>query len=603
MPARIPMTGKQRAVLLNLPTHEEDVVRHCTLTADDLMAIGRARTPETRLGYALQLCALRYPGRHLRRGELLPAAMLDYIAEQIGENPDLLADFARRAPTRYAQLEGIKHRHGFRDLTHPLRTEIASWLDREAIGVTDGLILLNRTIAHMRIHRIIIPGVSVVDRMVAKAMLGAEAVVIDAIDQQLDGDARKRLDAIISDKTQARQSRLSWLREPASRIGADPFLEIIDKLDRLHSTGVLGVSCAEAHRPRLAQMAREGVRLTAQAFQQMGVARRHAMLVTTLRELEATLTDAAISMFGSLVGRANLRARKRLEETIALSADQGRERLMRIAAVLETVAGTARRGGTIAAALSSVATLDVIEADAALIRRTIRPNRPDALDELVHEYRVFKQIGPRFLSTFLFEGRAPTEPLRDALAVLSELGSDWRKPLPKEVPLGHIERRWRRHVLIDGGIDRTYWELATYFALADALASGDLWVRNSRLHRSLDALLAPEAPVNQAAPSVWLTAHAAGAANWLDTRAAELDAALLEVARSVCREQAVLFTGDKLRFPKEPKPEEASSDPVKVLAARCYGLLPTTRITDVLSQVNRWTGFMRSSQRMLSELR
>lgn len=64
-------------------------------------------------------------------------------------------------------------------------------------------------------------------------------------------------------------------------------------------------------------MAREGARLTAQALQQMGQACRLTTLVATLRELEASLTDAAIAMFTSLVGRANLNARKRLEETIA----------------------------------------------------------------------------------------------------------------------------------------------------------------------------------------------------------------------------------------------------------------------------------------------
>ena len=39
--------------------------------AEDMSAIGIARTPATRLSYALQLCCLRYPGRHLRAGELL----------------------------------------------------------------------------------------------------------------------------------------------------------------------------------------------------------------------------------------------------------------------------------------------------------------------------------------------------------------------------------------------------------------------------------------------------------------------------------------------------------------------------------------------------
>ena len=63
-----------------------------------------------------------------------------------------------------------------------------------------------------------------------------------------------------------------------------------------------------------------------------------------LRELEATLTDAALSMFGAIVERANLRARKRLKETIAASADQGRERLILIAHALEApVGGTWRK--------------------------------------------------------------------------------------------------------------------------------------------------------------------------------------------------------------------------------------------------------------------
>ena len=76
MPARISMTKKQRDALLALPETENEVVRHYPLDAKDLTAIASSRTPETRLGHALQLCCLRYPGRHLRRGEFLPPVML-----------------------------------------------------------------------------------------------------------------------------------------------------------------------------------------------------------------------------------------------------------------------------------------------------------------------------------------------------------------------------------------------------------------------------------------------------------------------------------------------------------------------------------------------
>jgi hypothetical protein len=42
-----------------------------------------------------------------------------------------------------------------------------------------------------------------------------------------------------------------------------------------------------------------------------------------------------------------------------------------------------------------------------------------------------------------------------------------------------------------GGIDRTHWEMATYSALSNALASGGIWVPTARVHRALNVLLAP----------------------------------------------------------------------------------------------------------------
>src|SRR3546814_10238254 len=91
-----------------------------------------------------------------------------------------------------------------------------------------------------------------------------------------------------------------------------------------------------------------------------------------------------------------------------------------------------------------------------------------------------KRIGPLFLQTLDFHGRAGTAASRNAMTVLSDLDGDWRKPLPADVPLGHVERRWHRHVVVAGKIDRTHWEMATYGALANALASGDIWVPSNR---------------------------------------------------------------------------------------------------------------------------
>lgn len=578
------MTKRQRADLLALPGGEATVVRHYGLDANDLAAVATARTPATRLGYALQLCCLRYPGRHLRRGELLPAVMLDHIAEQVGVEAEIIADFARRTPTRYDQLSAIKTRFGFGDLSHPLRTELVTWLTVEAETVVDGRGLLDRLLAEMRARRIVIPGTSVVERMAAEAMHRADNELVATIDAGLEADIRSRLDALIDDKVHQRQSRLSWLREPLPRVSCASLGEMLEKVAAIRWTGAMNLSVEPRYERRLEQFAREGVRYTAQAFQQMRSSRRRVVLVATLRKMETTLTDAAIAMFGALMGRAHLRARKRLEQRVAVSGREGRERLMRVAHVLEAMTQATRSGADIALAVQAIAPLDTIDADAGIIRRSASSHR-DVLEEIAAEHRTFKRVGPAFLRTFEFQGGARTAPLRQAMTILADLEGDWRRPLPSDAPLGHVERRWLRHVLVNGGINRAHWELATYSALADALASGGIWVPSSQMHRSLGVLLAAPPGASPRQAFSLGDPHA-----WLEKRSAQLDDALREVAGNLGGRDPALFAGDRLRLPKDK--EARDHDDARPLALACYGMVPPTRITDVLSQVSRWTGFV-----------
>src|SRR3546814_27096 len=81
VPRRAVLTEAQRAALLALPESEPDLARYWTLGTDDLRVIVSRRRPHNRLGFAIQLCALRYPGRLLRPGELIPHAPLAFVAD------------------------------------------------------------------------------------------------------------------------------------------------------------------------------------------------------------------------------------------------------------------------------------------------------------------------------------------------------------------------------------------------------------------------------------------------------------------------------------------------------------------------------------------
>src|SRR4051812_10609067 len=55
--------------------------------------IQRCRGDHNRLGHALMLCYLRYPGRPLRAAERPPAALISFVAEQIDVLPEAIDDY------------------------------------------------------------------------------------------------------------------------------------------------------------------------------------------------------------------------------------------------------------------------------------------------------------------------------------------------------------------------------------------------------------------------------------------------------------------------------------------------------------------------------
>ena len=103
MPRRRALTEAQLDALLALPADEARLIRHWTLDAAD-----RRRGSHNQLGFALQLCAFRYPGRLLRPGEAIPDAALRFVADQLHVDPATLAAYAARPQTRREQLDALR---------------------------------------------------------------------------------------------------------------------------------------------------------------------------------------------------------------------------------------------------------------------------------------------------------------------------------------------------------------------------------------------------------------------------------------------------------------------------------------------------------------
>jgi Domain of unknown function (DUF4158) len=100
MPRRTLLSSEQRVRLFSIPIDAAEMTRYFVLSAEDLTLIRTKRRAVNRLGFAIQLCTLRHPGRVLDPAELPPEPMLAFVGKQVGIDPALFGDYARRAETR-----------------------------------------------------------------------------------------------------------------------------------------------------------------------------------------------------------------------------------------------------------------------------------------------------------------------------------------------------------------------------------------------------------------------------------------------------------------------------------------------------------------------
>ena len=76
MPRRSILSTAERQGLLALPDDSKDLIRHYTLSESDLSVIRQHRGAANRLGFAVQLCYMRYPGVILGRMNNPPSPLL-----------------------------------------------------------------------------------------------------------------------------------------------------------------------------------------------------------------------------------------------------------------------------------------------------------------------------------------------------------------------------------------------------------------------------------------------------------------------------------------------------------------------------------------------
>ncbi len=165
------LTQAERTCLSQFPTTvpESDLAQYFTLSQADLVQIKRQRRDENRLGFALQLCTLRYLGFCPKDWQQVPLEIVQRLAEQLQVPAEALLEYAQRSQTRTEHLQQIQAYLGFRNPVTGDFKQLAHWLSERAMEHDKPLLLFQLAAEKLYREKIVRPGVTTLEKMVASA--------------------------------------------------------------------------------------------------------------------------------------------------------------------------------------------------------------------------------------------------------------------------------------------------------------------------------------------------------------------------------------------------------------------------------------------------
>ncbi len=601
MPRRSVLTPAERAGLLSFPATDDEFIRHYTFSEPDLSAIRQRRGGHNRLGFAVQLCYLRHPGFALPLDAEPPAALLELVGRQLRIEPGIWRQYAQRQETRREHLAELQAWLNmapftiadFRRCVHQL-AELAQQTDR-------GIVLAEALVEMLRQQRTILPAIDVIERVCGEALTRGTRQVYQALTTPLSDHHRLALDGMLMLRAGTKHSGLIWLRQPP---GAPKPKHVLAHLERLKAVRELwlpdGLEHA-IHQNRLLKLAREGGQMTAQHLRDLEPARRYATLVAVVLDTRATLIDEIIDLHDRIIGALFSKAKRNHADRFQQAGKAINDKVRLYSRIGRALLDAKASGSDPFAAIETVVPWDVFSESINEAEKLAQPEDFDYLSLIGDGFNQLRRYTPVLLESLTMKAAPSARDLLAGVDVLKSMNERQSRKVPDDAPTSFVRKRWDNLVRTPNGLDRRFYELCVLSELKNSLRSGDIWVQGSRQFKDFEEYLlpAPRFTVQREQKELGLAVDT-HCDRYLEARLAVLERELATVERLAAHNElpdaSITSSGGLKITPLD----NAVPDEAEALMQQACGLLPNLKITELLLEVDSWTGFSRHFKHLKS---
>ena len=589
MPRRAIFTATERASLFAIPNEKEALIRHYTFSESDLSVIQQHRGKTNRIGFAVQLCYMRYPGIMLGLGEPPFSPLLHFVASQLRIDVDAWNEYGNRAQTRREHLSELQSIFGFQIFNSKHYRSSVENLEEVARQTDNGVVLASILMQSLRSQLILIPSIGVIERLCAEAITRASRWVYLALTMPLKEEHLQHLNSLLTVQTETKISPLAWLREPPGSAKARHMLEHIDRLKKIREFDLPNGLDKAVHQNRFIKLAREGRQMTAQDLSKFEPNRRYATLVALILEAQATIIDEIIELHDSIMGSLFNRAKRNHEQFFQQSGKAINEKVLLYCRIGKALLEAKQKGVDPFLAIENVIPWESFLQSIEEAQKLTHSEDFDYLHRIEEGYSQIKRYSPEFLNILQLKSTPATQELLNAIETMKNMHKHHSRKISKDAPISFIRKRWEKYVFSEEGINFRFYELCILSELKNALRSGDIWVQGSRQFKDFDEYLLPIDQFTKLkhAESLSITSDCN---QYLNERLRLLEQQLetTDHLAKINELPDAMITSSGLKITPL---SNAVPDKAEALIQQVYSLLPRVKITELLMEVDEWTTF------------
>ena len=218
-----------------IPQDEREIAKHYTLDRPDLDLIMRQNKASNRLGLACVIALLRYPGRPLADGEVLPFGVLRFLAGQIGVDHREIDPYFERPQTRREHLALLFDRMKMRPFVPADVKALTGWLTPAAQTLRQADALADMVVEELRRRRILLPARAALEAILHLAIRRGIRIAHRALASGLSEAHKLDLDKLLDARDGTSVTVLAWARTPALSPAAVNLDRIAERIRFLRS--------------------------------------------------------------------------------------------------------------------------------------------------------------------------------------------------------------------------------------------------------------------------------------------------------------------------------------------------------------------------------